>query len=162
MGILIELYISPAPPRSSKSTVWKVIFTSRRKDKDNFRPIIVATHHLRPGMIWDGAMTKSFTVLLQILVIRWVPEYFVEVGAGFWAVATQITNNIIINDKDVQLLHGKGIKIRRLVHPSDWNGRGMCLVLVWEKIEVNRSGMKILSFFCKSRWPSTSTKNQGL
>ena len=36
---------------------------------------------------------------------------FVEVGAGFWAVATQITNNIIINDKDVQLLHGKGIKI---------------------------------------------------
>ena len=52
--------------------------------------------------------------------------------------ATQITNNIIRNDKDVQLLHGKGIKIRRLVHPSDWNGRGMCLVLVWEKIEVNR------------------------
>ena len=52
--------------------------------------------------------------------------------------ATQITNNIIINDKDVQLLHGKGIKIHLLVHPSDWNGRDMCLVLVWEKIEVNR------------------------
>ena len=37
-------------------------------------------------------MTKSFTGLLQILVIRWVPECFVEVGAGIaWAI-TQITN----------------------------------------------------------------------
>ena len=39
---------------------------------------------------------------------------------------------------DIQLLHGKGIKRRRLVHPSDWNGPGMCLVLVWEIIEANR------------------------
>ena len=39
---------------------------------------------------------------------------------------------------DIQLLHGKGIKRRRLVYPSDWNGRGMCLVLVWEIIEANR------------------------
>ena len=39
---------------------------------------------------------------------------------------------------DIQLLHGKGIKRRRLVYPSDWNGRGVCLVLVWEIIEANR------------------------
>ena len=52
--------------------------------------------------------------------------------------ATQITNNIIRNDKDVQLLHGKGIKRRLFVYPSDWAGRYMCLVLVWEIIEANR------------------------
>jgi len=34
-------------------------------------------------MIGDGAMTKSYTGLLRILAILWVPEYFVEVGAGF-------------------------------------------------------------------------------
>jgi hypothetical protein len=53
-----------------------------RKDRDNSRPIIVAAHHIRSGMIEDGAMTKSFAVFLQILVVWWVPEYFVEVGAG--------------------------------------------------------------------------------
>ena len=45
---------------------------------------------------------------------------------------------ILWNDIDIQLLHGKGIKRRLLVYPSDWNGRGMCLVLVWEIIEANR------------------------
>ncbi len=39
---------------------------------------------------------------------------------------------------DIQLLHGKGIKRRLLVYPSDWNGRHMCLVLVWEIIEANK------------------------
>ena len=39
---------------------------------------------------------------------------------------------------DVELLHGKGIKRRLLVNPIDWNGRGVCLVLVWEIIEANR------------------------
>ena len=45
---------------------------------------------------------------------------------------------ILLSDKDIQLMHGKGIKRRLLVSPSDWNGRGMCLVLVWEIIEANR------------------------
>ena len=45
---------------------------------------------------------------------------------------------ILLNDMDIQLLHGKGIKRRLLVYPSNWNGRGMCLVLVWEIIEANR------------------------
>ena len=45
---------------------------------------------------------------------------------------------MVLNDTDIQLLHGKGIKRRLLVYPCDWNGRGMCLVLVWEIIEVNR------------------------
>ena len=45
---------------------------------------------------------------------------------------------IILNDMDIQLLHGKGIKRRLLVNPIDWNGRGVCLVLVWEIIEANR------------------------
>jgi hypothetical protein len=39
---------------------------------------------------------------------------------------------------DIQLLHGKGIKRRLLASPSDWAGRDMCLVLVWEIIEANR------------------------
>ena len=67
---------------------------------------------------------------------------------------------MFLNDMDVQLLHGKGIKRRLLVYPSDWAGRHICLVLVWEIIEANR--YENPSFFCKSRWPSTSTKNQGL
>ena len=46
---------------------------------------------------------------------------------------------ILLNDIDIQLLHGKGIKKRLLVYPSDWNGGGMCLVLVWEIIEANRN-----------------------
>ena len=45
---------------------------------------------------------------------------------------------ISLSNKDIQLLHGKGIKRRLLVYPSDWNGRHMCLVLVWEIIEANR------------------------
>jgi len=45
---------------------------------------------------------------------------------------------ILLNDIDIQLLHGKGIKRRLLVCLSDWNSRGMCLVLVWEIIEANR------------------------
>ena len=45
---------------------------------------------------------------------------------------------ILLSDMDIQLLHGKGIKRRLLVYPNDWNGRGMCLVLMWEIIEENR------------------------
>ena len=45
---------------------------------------------------------------------------------------------ILWNDIDIQLLHGKGIKRRLLVYPSDWAGRHICLVLVWEIIEANR------------------------
>ena len=45
---------------------------------------------------------------------------------------------ILLNNKDIQPMHGKGIKRRLLVYPSDQNGRGMCLVLVWEIIEANR------------------------
>jgi hypothetical protein len=67
------------------SSFWKVKITFMREDRGNSRPIIVAVHHLRSGIIWDGTMTKSYTVFLQILVIRWVPEYFMEVGAGIWA-----------------------------------------------------------------------------
>ena len=37
-------------------------------------------------------MTKSFTALLQDLVIQLVPECFVEVGAGTARATTQITN----------------------------------------------------------------------
>ena len=36
---------------------------------------------------------------------------------------------IVLSNKDIQLLHGKGIKRRLLVYPSDWAGRDMCLVL---------------------------------
>ena len=41
---------------------------------------------------------------------------------------------ISLSTKDIQLLHGKGIKRRLLVYPSDWAGRGMYLVLEWESI----------------------------
>ena len=66
-----------------------------REDRDNCRPIIVAAHHIRPCLVWDGAMTKSFAVFLLVLVIPWVPKCFVEVVAGKWAAVTQISNNII-------------------------------------------------------------------
>ena len=66
-----------------------------REDRDNNHALIVAVHHFCSDIIWDRTMTKSYTVSLQILAILWVPEYFVEVGAGIWAAATQITNNII-------------------------------------------------------------------
>ena len=59
---------------------------------DNSRPITVAVHHLSTDMIWGGATTKSFTGLLLILVIWWVPECFVEVGVGISRATTQITN----------------------------------------------------------------------
>ena len=45
---------------------------------------------------------------------------------------------ILLNEMDIQLLHGKRTKTLLLVCPSDWNGRHMCLVLVWEIIEANR------------------------
>ena len=45
---------------------------------------------------------------------------------------------ILWNDIDTQLLHGKGIKRRLLVYPSDCNGRHMCLVLMWEIIKADR------------------------
>ena len=45
---------------------------------------------------------------------------------------------ILLNDIDIQLLHREGIKRLLLIYPIDWNGRGVCLVLVWEIIEANR------------------------
>ena len=45
---------------------------------------------------------------------------------------------ISLSTKDIQLLHGKGIKRHLLVYPSDWAGRNMCLVLVWEIIKADR------------------------
>jgi hypothetical protein len=45
---------------------------------------------------------------------------------------------ILLNDKDIQLMHGKAIKRRLLASPSDWAGRDMCLVIVWEIIEADR------------------------
>ena len=45
---------------------------------------------------------------------------------------------ILLKDIDIQLLHREGIKRRLLIYPIDWNGRGVCLVLVWEIIEANR------------------------
>ena len=45
---------------------------------------------------------------------------------------------ILLNDIVIQLLHGKGIKRRLLVYPSDGNGLNMCLVLVWGITDANR------------------------
>ena len=35
----------------SKLSFWKVKITSMRNDRDDYRPIIVAAHHLRSDMI---------------------------------------------------------------------------------------------------------------
>ena len=61
-------------------------------------------------------------------------------GGRCWNFSKRLLRLAIIslNDIDIQLLYGKGIKRRLLVYPSDWNGRGMCLVLVWAIIEANR------------------------
>lgn len=46
--------------------------------------------------------------------------------------------NYCLKDEDIRPLHGKGIKRRRLIPPSDCNARDMCSVLVWEMIVANR------------------------
>ena len=68
---------------------------------------------------------------------------------------------IILNDIDIQLLHGKGIKRRLLVYPSDWIGLNMCLVLVWEIIEANRYE-NLVVFLQISVAIDLHTKDQGL
>ena len=45
---------------------------------------------------------------------------------------------LLLNDKEIQMLHGEGIKRRQLISPSDWKTRDMCLVLVWVILEANR------------------------
>ena len=45
---------------------------------------------------------------------------------------------ILLNDKDIQLMHGKAIKRRLSASPSDWAGRDMCLEIVWEIVEADR------------------------
>ena len=79
----------------STYSFWEVKFTYMRKDWGNDRPITVATHHHHSDMIYDWEITKSFAGFLQYLVIRWVPEYFVEVDAGFLATVTHNTAMII-------------------------------------------------------------------
>ena len=83
-------------------------------------------------------MTKSLAVFLQILVIWWVHECFVEVGAGLARATSQITNISILKDKDIQLLHGKGAKRLQLIPPSDQKTRGLYSVRIWEIIAANR------------------------
>ena len=46
-------------------------------------------------MMFDWAMAKSYTVLLIILAILWVPECFMETVLQFLAATTQNTNIII-------------------------------------------------------------------
>jgi len=59
-------------------SVWELKFTCIRVDWDNWRPITDASHDLRWRMIWDEATTRNVTGLLQILVIWWITEGFVE------------------------------------------------------------------------------------
>ena len=59
-----------------------------REDWGNDRPITVSAHHHRSDMVYDLEITKRFTGFLQYSVIRWVPESFVEVDAGFLAAVT--------------------------------------------------------------------------
>ena len=62
---------------------------------DNGRPITVATHHHRLGMIWNGDIKKRFAGFLSCVMIRWLSESFVEVGAGTTCEITEDTNVII-------------------------------------------------------------------
>ena len=73
--------------RGSTYSFWEVKFTYMREDWGNDRPITDAAHHQR-DMVYDWEITKSFAAFLQYLVIRWVPESFVEVDAGFLAAVT--------------------------------------------------------------------------
>ena len=82
------------PAQKLKIYFSKLKFTNAMEDRDNDRPITVATHHHRSGIIWDCEITKSFTVLLQILVIRWLSEGFMEVDAGFFGAGTMNATTI--------------------------------------------------------------------
>ena len=78
-----------------KISIWELKIICMRVDRDIGRPITVAAHRLHSGMIWDGTMTKSFVALLRILMIRWVPGFFADVGVEICAATTQSTNVII-------------------------------------------------------------------
>ena len=52
-------------------------------------------------------------------------------GGRRWnCIGLRVWLSLWVNDEDLQLLHGKGIKRCLLVSPSDWNGRHVCLVPV--------------------------------
>ena len=59
------------------------------------RTIFVATHHHRLGMICNGEIKKSFAGFHSCVMICWLSESFVEVGAGTTCEITEDTNVII-------------------------------------------------------------------
>jgi len=144
----------------STYSFWEVKFTYMRKDWGNDRPITVATHHHHSDMIYDWEITKSFAGFLQYLVIRWVPEHFVEVDAGF--LATVIHNTaMIIKRRGYTTTAWKG-------HQKTSFGISYRLQKLWfvfgtgVGVASAISVWKFRSLFWKSRWPSTPTKNQPL
>jgi len=62
-------------------------------------------------------MTKSFTGLMQILVIRWVPGCFVAVGAGMARAITQITSTIM-KRRGCTIVELEGYQQASLGHPE--------------------------------------------
>ena len=75
--------------------VREVKFTYMRIDWTHNHPVTIVAHHHRSDIIWGKALKKSFVGLLQILVIRWLPACFVEVGAGITGELIQNINIII-------------------------------------------------------------------
>ena len=59
------------------------------------RPLTVATHHHRLGMMCNGEIKISFKGFLSCVMICWLSESFVEVGAGTTCEITEDTNVII-------------------------------------------------------------------
>ena len=78
---------------------------------------------------------KLFIVLLQILVMRWVPECFVDPVLEFEGI-TQMTNMLVtFYRKRVTTTAWKQILTLCLILLIDCNGYHTCSVLTWEIIE---------------------------
>jgi hypothetical protein len=66
-----------------------------RANWEDGRPITVAAHHHRSVTRCNCEETKSFAGFLSCLLIRWLSESFVEVGAGTTCEITEDANMII-------------------------------------------------------------------
>ena len=83
------------PLGGSTLSFWESKFSDMRVIWGDGRPITVATHHHRLGVIRDGDIKKSFAGFLSCVMIRWLSESFVEVGVGTICEITEDTNVII-------------------------------------------------------------------
>ena len=124
------------------------------------RPVTTPVPYFHLHIIWDGSLMKSFAGLLQILVVLWVSQCFVEVDARFRGVLIRNTNidttqqSTTANAWEGYQTTDLGISERPLcswkVLCTGMESNGGKLMWKFDDFIVNLGG------------PSTSTRSQGL